>query len=362
MKLMNSIFLFIVFCLAMVGGLGDKNDAFGFTKKTKSIIIDTDMAPDDWTAILYLLNRKEIQVKAITVTGAGESHCDLTHGHLVGAVNALKLITLANRTEEKIPVACGPSHPMQGQNVFPALWRNGSDHLLDLTLPHSLQSPRKESAVDLLIETLKNSKEKVDLLALGPLTNIALALKKVPALKKQIESITIMGGAVQVQGNLSDARNLPHTNDFAEWNIFVDPYSANLVFKSGIPIQLVPLDGTNHVPLTLDFLNKFQIDPETNSSEFIDQIFLKQMALIKAGSYYFWDSLAAAVLTHPQICHFELYPLIVVENDQKQVGRTKIDPYGNLIHVCTWADKDAFETIFLSTIKNTKEVNLNTDF
>ena len=95
--------------------------------KPSPVIIDTDMAADDWMAILYLLNRTDITVEAITVTGAGEAHCG------PGVENALKLINLAGKTN--IPVACGPEVPLSGGHTFPAGWRTSVDNLLGLDLP-----------------------------------------------------------------------------------------------------------------------------------------------------------------------------------------------------------------------------------
>lgn len=93
----------------------------------RPVIIDTDMAPDDWIAILYLLQRPDIEVKAITVAGTGEAHCH------PGVQNALGLAAVAGKTG--IPVACGRETPLQGQNVFPTEWRETADNMAGLSLP-----------------------------------------------------------------------------------------------------------------------------------------------------------------------------------------------------------------------------------
>jgi pyrimidine-specific ribonucleoside hydrolase len=138
------------------------------------LIVDTDMAVDDWLAILYLLGRSDVDVRAITVTGAGEAHC------APGVRNALDLLALAGRPE--IPVACGREMPLAGDHVFPTSWRERVDNLAGLSLPHNPHPPAGEWAVDLLTRVVRASPHKVGLLALGPLTNVAQALQADPEL------------------------------------------------------------------------------------------------------------------------------------------------------------------------------------
>ena len=94
------------------------------------MIIDTDMAADDWLAILYLLMRPDVDVKAITVTGAGEAHCGQ------GTRNARNLLALAGRPD--IPVTCGREKPLEGTHAFPQAWREAVDNLLGLELASTL--------------------------------------------------------------------------------------------------------------------------------------------------------------------------------------------------------------------------------
>jgi Inosine-uridine preferring nucleoside hydrolase len=93
----------------------------------RPVVIDTDMAADDWMALLYLLRRPDVAVKAITVTGDGEAHCESGTRHARG------IVALANRGI--IPVACGRTTPLRGNHAFPAQWRADVDSLLGLTLP-----------------------------------------------------------------------------------------------------------------------------------------------------------------------------------------------------------------------------------
>ncbi|MFL5801578.1 MAG: nucleoside hydrolase [Roseiflexaceae bacterium] len=207
----------------------------GGTSRPHAIVIDTDMAADDWMAILYLLQRPDVTVRAITVTGAGETHC------ASGIRHALGLAALSGY--HKILVACGRETPLQGNHAFPDGWREGVDSLLGLSLPEGQDTASNLTAVELLTSVIQSSPAKVTLLTLGPLTNVAEALQNTPSLVDNIESIYIMGGAVNVPGNVGTS-GVGITNNTAEWNIYVDPYATNIVLQSSAPIALVPLDAT----------------------------------------------------------------------------------------------------------------------
>ena len=250
-------------------------------------VIDTDMAADDWLAILYLLGRSDVDVKAITVTGAGEAHC------AAGTRNALNLAALAGRPE--IPVACGREAPLEGDHAFPREWRQRVDDLLGLTLPENSTETSGESAVALLTSILQRSPHKVHLIALGPLTNVGELLEAEPGLVMNLEMITVMGGAVAVAGNVGSSSNIE--NEAAEWNIYVDPRAAALVFGSGAPITLVPLDATNDVPLTMAFYRSLESDRTTSVAEFVYRVLAAQEENVRSGWYYFWDPLAATIAT-----------------------------------------------------------------
>ncbi len=216
----------------------------------RSIIIDTDMAMDDWIAILYLLQRPDIDVKALTVTGTGEAHCD------AGVQNAQHLLALGGHPA--IPVACGRETPLVGDHVFPADWRSAMDMMMGLPLPANPTPLLDITAVDLIASVLRETSEPVTLVTLGPLTNIGDLVLAQPDVLDKIGMIYIMGGAVNVPGNLLGLVE----NDAAEWNIYVDPHAAQLVVESGAPVTFVPLDVTNTVPLTWDFYGHLQHDRE----------------------------------------------------------------------------------------------------
>ena len=308
---------------------------------TKTVVIDTDMAVDDWMAILYLLQRPDVVVEAITVSGAGEAHCD------AGTRNALDLAALAGDAE--IPVSCGREDPLQGNHTFPASWRVFVDSLAGLSLPSNPNLPSTQTAVELLTSAIQSPPQKVVLVTLGPLTNVAEALQSEPSLVANIEMIYIMGGAVTVPGNLQ-VPGVDIDNSVAEWNIYVDPHAAAVVFESGAPITLVPLDATHHARVTVAFYRRLGADHTTPEADFVYQVLTGMQDFINSGEYFFWDPLAAAVAIDESLVTIQPETLRVVEEEGPESGRTLAAGDGSTMRVCTAADGPRFEEVFLDTL------------
>ena len=308
---------------------------------TKAVVIDTDMAVDDWMAILYLLQRPDVTVEAITVTGTGEAHCG------PGTRNALDLAALAGNAD--IPVSCGREDPLQGDHNFPASWRDMVDNLAGLSLPSNPNPPSSQTAVELLTSVIRNASLKVVLVTLGPLTNVAEALESEPSLVDNLEMIYVMGGAVKVPGNLQ-VPGVDIDNRVAEWNIYVDQHAAALVIESGAPITLVSLDCTNDAPVTKAFYERLEADHTTPEADFVYQILAQMQDFINSGGYYFWDPLAAAVATDEGLVTIEPQTLVVIEEEGPESGRTLAAESGSKVRVCTAADGPSFEEVFLDTL------------
>lgn len=304
------------------------------------VVIDTDMAADDWLAILYLLGRSDVDIQAITVTGTGEAHCP------AGTRNALDLLALAGRPD--IPVACGRELPLAGDHAFPTEWRDRVDNLLGLALPENSSAASSASAVALLSRIILASPQKVHLVALGPLTNVGELLGAEPGLLMNLEMITVMGGAVEVAGNVGSSSNIE--NEVAEWNIYVDPRAAAEVVASGAPITLVPLDATNYAPLTIEFYRRLQKDRTTSVAEFVYRVLAAQEENVRSGRYYFWDPLAAAIATDESLGTFREMSLLVVDKEGAESGRTLESDRGAIIRVAMTADRERFEALFLHAL------------
>ena len=138
------------------------------------------------------------------------------------------------------------------------------------------------------------------------------------------------------------------TNRYAEWNIYCDPHAASMVFESGIPITLIPLDATNHVPATRRFYNRMKNDHVTPEATFVFDVLTKYKGQLNGG-YYFWDPLAAAILTENSLATFETRQLIIVE-EGRESGRTQVSEDGASIRVALNADNERFEGLFLDAL------------
>jgi pyrimidine-specific ribonucleoside hydrolase len=301
------------------------------------------MAVDDWMAILFLLQRPDVTVEAITVTGTGEAHCG------PGTRNALDLAALAGNAD--IPVSCGREDPLVGDHVFPASWRDMVDSLAGLSLPSNPNPPSSQSAVQLLTSAIQDSPQRVILITLGPLTNVAEALQADPSLVDNLEMIYIMGGAVHVPGNLQ-VPGVDTDNQVAEWNIYVDPHAAAVVLRSGAPVTLVPLDATNHAPLTMDFHRRLEADRTTSEVDFVYQVLSQMQDFINSGGYYFWDPLAAAVAVDGSFATCQPQAVKVIEEEGPESGRTLATADGSIVEVCTEANGAAFEVVFIDTLND----------
>lgn len=308
---------------------------------SKPVIIDTDMGTDDWLAMLYLLQRPELSVKAITVTGTGLAHCE------PGTQNALGLVALAEQSD--IPVTCGRETPLKSNHVFPEDWRTEADEMLGLTLPDNPNTVSEQNSVELLISTVNASQGQIIVVALGPLTNVAEALQQDSTLAGKIKMVYVMGGAVDVPGNIADS-GADIDNTTAEWNIYADPHAANIVFQSGVPVTLVPLDATNHVPLSAEFYEKIKQDHTTPEATFAFNALTGIKGYIDEGWYYFWDPVAAVVASDESVVTIETRTLVVIEEEGSDSGRTQTVDDGAEVRVAVSADAEKFKEIFLNTL------------
>lgn len=197
----------------------------------RKIIIDTDPGQDDAVAILLALASPELEVLGITAV-AGNVPLALTER------NARIVCELAGRADLRVFAGC--DRPLTRELVT-AEYVHGKSGLDGIALPDPVMPLQDQHAVDFLIETLREMPEgSVTLCPLGPLTNIATAFRRAPDIIPRIAEIVLMGGAYFEVGNVTPA---------AEFNIYVDPEAAAIVFAAGVPLVVLPLDVT-HQALT----------------------------------------------------------------------------------------------------------------
>lgn len=243
----------------------------------EKIIIDCDPGVDDAVAIMMALAAGDrLQVCGITTVAGNLPLPSVTR-------NALRILSFLQR--EDIPVFAGCSRA-----IFPGPARNssvhGADGLGNSGLPESPLSPGKQHAVDFIIDSLQAVPGEITLCVLGPMTNIALALIKVPEIAPLIKQIVVMGGAVFCPGNTTPA---------AEFNFACDPHAAEVVLAAGIPLTLYGLDVTSKALLTAERIRTLHDAPSAAC-----QLAARMLADYGAGDPCLHDPCVIAGLLDPQ--------------------------------------------------------------
>lgn len=215
----------------------------------RSIIIDTDPGQDDAAAIMLALASPELQVLGITAV-AGNVPLELT------ALNARIIPEICGRTD--IPVFAGADAPLK-RKLVTAEHVHGKTGLDGVDIFEPVRALERAHAVDFIIETVRSAPENtITLCPLGPLTNIAMAFERAPDIAARVEQIVLMGGGYFEGGNITPA---------AEFNIYVDPEAAAIVFSSGTPITMMPLDVTHKVLTTRQRVTRLKANGNRPSLE-----------------------------------------------------------------------------------------------
>lgn len=204
----------------------------------RKIILDCDPGHDDAMAILLALGSPEIDLLAIT-TVAGNQTLDKT------TLNARRICTVAGALD--VAIAGGCDRPLL-RPLLTAPEIHGESGLDGPSFGEPAVPLQPQHAVDLILETVKANPGEVTLVPVGPLTNIAMALRKDPTLAGNVREVVLMGGSY-TRGNTTPA---------AEFNIFVDPEAAEIVFTSGMPITMVGLDLTHQALATPEVLRRIE--------------------------------------------------------------------------------------------------------
>ena len=258
------------------------------TTPPRRVIIDTDPGTDDALAIFLALNSPELKIEALTPV-AGNVPLFLT------LPNTLKLLELAGRPE--IPVAAGADRPLV-RRLITATYAHGENGLGGIQFPEPKIKPVTETASQLIRRMVHASPHEIHLIAIGPLTNIATAFRDDAELPSLIPSLTIMGGSLS-GGNISPA---------AEFNIYVDPEAAHLVFHSGVPLTMVGLDVTRRAMLREEDIQRLEASkkPEGRAAGKIARASMNNVRRLSAISGpAMHDSLAVGTFLNPGVVKLE---------------------------------------------------------
>ena len=277
------------------------------------IIIDTDPGTDDAVAILLALaNFEDDEILGIT-TVSGNVPVEK------GTYNALRILTLAGRNS--IGVYEGSSEPLQ-RDLVTAEWVHGNDGLAGLDFPDPASKKSDINAVDFIGDTIMESKEKVTIGVLGPMTNIARSLTKYPEIIKNIEKIVFMGGSA-TGGN---------TTPVAEFNIFVDPQAAKIVLDSDVPLVMMGLDVTQQALASEDRMGRLK-DLETKTASLFVGLMtsLNHIPLIKEkfpNGTPVHDTFVTAYMVNPDLIGGIEVNVEVETSSELTMGQTVVDTLG----------------------------------
>ncbi|BCS48504.1 pyrimidine-specific ribonucleoside hydrolase RihA [Aeromonas jandaei] len=276
------------------------------------VILDCDPGHDDAIALILALASPELKVLAVT-TSAGNQTPDKTLN------NALRILTLLGRDD--ISVAAGAPKPLARELII-ADNVHGESGLDGPKLPDPAFAPQGMTGTELMAKCLRESAEPVTLVPTGPLTNIALLLAAHPELKSKIARIVLMGGAAGA-GNWTPA---------AEFNIYVDPEAADMVFKSGIPITMCGLDVTHEAQVMDEDIERVRAitNPVAQSVAGLLDFFMIYHRDPKWGfaGAPLHDPCTIAWLLNPALFHGVECRVDIETRGEHTVGMTVVDRYG----------------------------------
>ena len=298
-------------------------------KKAK-ILIDTDPGNDDLLAIVMALSSPHFDLRGLTVVGGNASLVDTTN-------NALSLLSYMGRPDIRVYVGY-PSAMNETLTSSAKLdefkshrSRIHGDTGLHVDLPEPTMNPMNGNAVDFIISESEANKGELILVPIGPLTNIARAIEKEPNIVDWVKAVHVMGGAVNVPGNITED---------AEFNIYCDPEAANEVLSSGLDIKLCGLDITRETSIKRDEVEWLKGDSpgERLIRQLLDIVFRK---LTDRNYFSLHDPIAVLSVLHPELIQWKMSRVSVV-CDGKEVGKTiDLDEANGSVSIGIDIDRDA---------------------
>jgi purine nucleosidase len=276
------------------------------------IIIDTDPGVDDAFTFLLTLASPEIKLEALTTTQGNVTLEKATR-------NALAVLELGHAPH--VPVARGSVLPLV-QPLRASAHVHGESGIGNAQLPEPQAKPVPEHAVDYLIERILAEPNQISVFPIGPMTNIAMAIRKEPKFAKAVKELVIMGGAIQEAGNMTP---------LAEFNIYVDPHAAHIVFHSGIPITLIPLDVTHKCLLKPEHVDRL-MKIDSPISRFIKEaieVYLQFSVERGFEGVALHDPLTLATIIAPELLTLKEYYVDVDIAGGVSMGKT----FADIFHV-----------------------------
>jgi len=271
-----------------------------------NIIFDTDPGVDDAFALLYALNHPNINVLGITTV----------FGNVPVETSTKNALILSEMAHKGTIVYQGANKPLERKVTNYPSFIHGHDGLGDTNHPQSKFNASKLDAAQFIINEINENSGNINLVAVGPLTNIANAIKQDPSIANKVNSLLIMGGSWLAGGNITPV---------AEANIYNDPEAAEIVFKSGLPIIMVGLDVTHKVFLSQKDIDK--LSSLNNSGKFLKKISNIYMKFYKdtkdMDGCFFHDATAVIAMTNPEFFKYKV-ARVYVSQDNLTRGQTVV--------------------------------------
>ena len=271
-----------------------------------NIIFDTDPGVDDAFALLYALNHPNINVLGITTV----------FGNVPVETSTKNALILSEMAGKGTIVYQGANKPLERKVINYPSFIHGQDGFGDTNHPHPKFNASKLDAAQFIINEINENSGNINLVAVGPLTNIANSIKQDPSIANKVNSLLIMGGSWLVGGNITPV---------AEANIYNDPEAAEIVFKSGLPIIMVGLDVTHKVFLSQKDIDK--LSALNNSGKFLKKISNIYMKFYKdtrnMDGCFFHDATAVIAMTNPEFFKYKV-ARVYVSQDNLTRGQTVV--------------------------------------
>lgn len=301
----------------------------------KKVYLNHDGGVDDLVSLYLLLKMDDVEVVGV---GVIEADC-----YLEPAVEASKKIIqkFGSEKDKHIRVAASDSRPV---HPFPKEWRMHAFTVDALPIlnehkPVVVQDSPYKAHED-LVYALRESDELVDLVFVGPLTDLARALEMDPSIEGKIGKLYWMGGTFLEQGNIEE----PEHDGTAEWNVYWDPFAAKRVWDSSIKIELVALESTRMVPLTPDVRDRWARERANEGVDFLGQCYAIVPPLthyVTNSTYFLWDVLTTASFGKEELVKREVVPSDVVTTGVSS-GRTIRVENGREVDLVYTVNRDAF--------------------
>lgn len=253
------------------------------------VIFSHGGAPCDIGGMVYLNKHPNVDLIGL-VLSRGEIHPEI-------AVDLWPVFLYDVLNSKDTAIALGTDARMDpNSHEFPEAWRKSADNFWGLTLPAQVTEFEPALGPELIIELVNDSPDKVTLVAMASMIDIALALQEDPGIIDNISHVVIMGGAFNMRGNLDEGPDAT-SNEAAEWNMYIDSQAAKYVFNSGVPVSIIPLDAIQYYVQPDDLKSIQTIDDP--GVKYVSEMWGKQFGWADGG-FFIWDTITITAVTNPE--------------------------------------------------------------